>query len=102
LPEDFDADFRRRALSARVLARRGQFDEAERLAREATEIVEATDWYMQRGEAARALGEVMELAGRTDEARAAYEWAVECFERKGMFPDAVEVRDRLAARSGRR
>jgi class 3 adenylate cyclase/predicted ATPase len=99
LPEDFDADFRWRALRARVLARRGQFDEADQLAREAAEIVETTDWHMQRGEAARALGEVLGLAGRTDDARAAYERALDSFERKGMVPDAADVRDRLAALS---
>jgi tetratricopeptide (TPR) repeat protein len=97
LPGDFDADFRWRALRARVLARRGEFEEAERLAREAMNIVDATDWHMQRGEAALALGEVVELAGRADEARVAYERAVESFERKGMVPDAEAARRRLAA-----
>jgi class 3 adenylate cyclase/tetratricopeptide (TPR) repeat protein len=97
LPGDFDAAFRWRALRARVLARRGEIVEAERLAHEAVEIVESTDWYMQRGEAALTLGEVMELAGRTDEARAAYERAVESFDRKGMVPDAAVARDRLDA-----
>jgi len=101
LPGDFDAEFRWRALRARVLAHRGELEEAERLALEAVDIVEKTDWHIQRGEAARALGEIMELAGRTDDARAGYERAVECFERKGAFPDAAEARARLAALSPR-
>ena len=94
-PDDFDPQFRWRSIRARVLARRGEFEEAERLAREAVEIVDSTDWHLQRGEAAQAVGEVLELAGRTDEARAAYERAVESFERKGAAPDAEAVRRRL-------
>lgn len=97
LPGDFDADFRWRALRARVLAQRGEFEEAERLAREASDIVEKTDWHMQRGEAAMVVGEVMELSSRTDEAQAAYERAVQSFERKGMVPDSQAARRRLAA-----
>jgi class 3 adenylate cyclase/tetratricopeptide (TPR) repeat protein len=97
LPGDFDAAFRWRALRARVLAQRGEFEEAERLAREALDVVETTDWHMQRGEAALTLGEVMELEGRTDEACAAYERAIESFERKGMLPDAEAAGRRLEA-----
>jgi class 3 adenylate cyclase/tetratricopeptide (TPR) repeat protein len=96
MKDDFDPQFRWRSVRARVLARRGEFEEAERLAREAVEIVEPTDWYLQRAEAARAFGEVLELAGRTDEAQAAYEQAIEFFERKGVVPDAEAMRRRLA------
>ena len=94
---DFDPEFRSRALRARVLAHRGEFDEAEKLAREAIEIVERTDWYLHRAQALSALGEVLELAGRREEARAAYEQAVEAFERKGVLPDAEQTRRRIAA-----
>jgi class 3 adenylate cyclase/tetratricopeptide (TPR) repeat protein len=96
MADDFDPQFRWRSVCARVLAHRGQFAEADRLAQEAVEIVEPTDWYLQRAEAARGLGEVLELAGRTDEARAAYEQAIEFFERKGVVPDAEAMRRRLA------
>ncbi len=95
--DDFDSRYHARSVQARVHARRGEFDEAERLAREAVDIAGQTDWYVQRGAAAAALGEVLELAGRPDEARAAYEQAVESFERKGSVPDAEAIRGRLAA-----
>jgi class 3 adenylate cyclase/tetratricopeptide (TPR) repeat protein len=95
--DDFEPLFRWRSLRARFLAHRGEFEEAERLAREAVEIVESTDWYLQRAEAVQALGEVLELAGRTEEARAAYERAVELFARKGIIPDAEAARRRVEA-----
>jgi ATP/maltotriose-dependent transcriptional regulator MalT len=92
---DFDPDFRWRAVRARVLAHRDEFEEAEQLAREGLEIVEQTDWWLHRGQALSALGEVLELAGRVDEARASYEQAVDAFERKGVLPDAEVARQRL-------
>jgi class 3 adenylate cyclase/tetratricopeptide (TPR) repeat protein len=95
--DDFEPLFRWRSLRARFLAHRGEFEEAERLAREAVEIVESTDWYLQRAEAVQALGEVLELAGRTEEARATYERAVELFARKGIIPDAEAARRRVEA-----
>src|SRR2546423_6530458 len=75
MDDDFDPRFRWRSVRARVLARRGEFDEAETLAREAVQIVEQTDWFLHQAEATEAFGEVLELAGRSDEARAAYELA---------------------------
>jgi tetratricopeptide (TPR) repeat protein len=95
--DDFDPDFRWRAVLARVLAQRGGFDEAEKLAREGVDIVEQTDWHLHRGEAFMALGEVLALAGRADEARAAYERAGEAFELKGSLPDLDAARQRIAA-----
>ena len=92
---DFDPEFRWRAVRARVLAHRGEFEEAEKLAREGVEIVEQTDWYLHRGQALSALGEVLELAGRVDDARACYEQAVEAFQRKGVLPDAEVARRRV-------
>jgi tetratricopeptide (TPR) repeat protein len=95
--DDFDPLFRWRAVLARVLAQRGEFVEAEKLAREGVDIVEQTDWHLHRGEAFTALGEVLELAGRRNEARAVYEQAVDAFERKGSLPDLEATRQRIAA-----
>jgi class 3 adenylate cyclase/tetratricopeptide (TPR) repeat protein len=97
MADDFDPLFRWRAVLARVLAQRGEFVEAEKLAREGVDIVEQTDWHLHRGEAFAALGEVLELAGRKDEARAAYEKATEAFELKGSLPDLEATRRRIAA-----
>jgi class 3 adenylate cyclase/tetratricopeptide (TPR) repeat protein len=94
--DDFDPQFRSRAVQARVIARRGDFTEAERLAREALAIAESTDWHMARGEAAAALGEVLELAGNEDEARSFYEQALVSFERKGSLPDIKTTKQRIA------
>lgn len=95
--DDFDPNFRWRAVRARVLAQRGEFVEAENLAREGVDIVEQTDWHLHRGEAFMALGEVLELAGRADEARAVYEHAVQAFELKGSLPDLDTAHQRIAA-----
>jgi class 3 adenylate cyclase/tetratricopeptide (TPR) repeat protein len=97
MEDDFDPRFQWRAVQARVLARRGEFAEAEVLAREALEIVGQTDWYDQRGLASSALGEVLELAGRKGEARAAYEEALGYYERKQARPEADATRAKLDA-----
>jgi class 3 adenylate cyclase/tetratricopeptide (TPR) repeat protein len=97
MEDDFDPKFRWRVVRARVLAHRGDFEEAEKLAREAVEIVEQTDWYLHRGQALSSLGEVLELAGRADDAGAAYERALEEFGRKGAIVDAEATRRRIAA-----
>jgi Flp pilus assembly protein TadD len=78
-----------------VLAQPGEFVEAEQLAREGVDIVKQTDWHLHREEAFAALGEVLELAGRADEARAVYEQAIEAFELKGSLPDVEATRQRI-------
>ena len=95
--DDFDPNYHWRSVQARVLARRGRFDEAERLAREAVAIVEPTDWHHQRGRAFESLGEILQLAGRNDEARAAYERALASFERKEALPEVAAIRERLSS-----
>ena len=95
-PDDFEPNYQWRSVLARVQAQRGRFEDAERLAREAVDIVEPTDWHLQCGHAWLALGEVLALAGRVDEARSAYEHALARIERKGSLPDAELARQRLA------
>jgi class 3 adenylate cyclase/tetratricopeptide (TPR) repeat protein len=95
--DDFDPMFRWRAVQARVLAHRGDLDEAVRLAREGVEMVARTDWYLHQGQALAVLAEVLEQAGRRDEANAAYEQALERFELKGSVVDAEAIRQRLGA-----
>jgi tetratricopeptide (TPR) repeat protein len=94
--DDFDPMYRWRVVQARVLAHRGEHEEAERLAREAVEIMEATDWYVQRGDAHAVLGEVLEVAGKTDEARGSYARAIAFFDLKGAVVDADRIRRRLS------
>jgi len=84
-----------RQVRAKVLARRGQSDEAERLAREALAIADASDFLNGQGEANAALAEVLVCAGKADEATAALERALERYERKGNLVSAEHTRTRL-------
>ena len=77
-------------------ARGGDVQLAERLAREAVEIVDATDYLDQRGEARLALAMVVRATGRMDEATAEAGRALELFERKGNIVSAERARELLA------
>jgi class 3 adenylate cyclase/tetratricopeptide (TPR) repeat protein len=81
---------------AKVLARRGQHLEAERLAREAITIADGTQGAILQADARRDLAEVLELADRREEAAAALADALERYERKGAVVPADQVRERLA------
>ena len=85
-----------REVAALVRASRGEYEEAERLAREAVAISARTDAPMWQGDALNDLAEVLQLAGRTYEAAAALEQAVEQYERKRNLPLAEQARARLA------
>jgi class 3 adenylate cyclase/tetratricopeptide (TPR) repeat protein len=84
-------------VQAKVLARRGQHAEAERLAREAVTIADGTQGSILQADARRDLAEVLEVAGRRDEAAAALADALARYERKGAVVPAEQVRTRLAA-----
>jgi len=81
---------------ARVRAAGGEFEEAERLGREAVAIVDGTDHLSGQGDARADLGEVFSLAGRLDDAADELGAAIERFERKGNLVHAAYARDRLA------
>ena len=68
---------------AKVLARRGRFDEAEREARENARLAEETDWPGYTGMAWTDLAEVLHLAGRATDAAAAARRARDSSRRKG-------------------
>jgi predicted negative regulator of RcsB-dependent stress response len=82
---------------ARVLAHQGEVDEALRLADEAVEIVDRTDYLVWQGDSHEVRGIVLEAAGRGDDAHAAYQEALERYERKGNVVAAERIRARLAA-----
>jgi class 3 adenylate cyclase/tetratricopeptide (TPR) repeat protein len=88
-----------RQVKAKVLARRGEHAEAERLAREALAIGEETDLLNSVAEAYGDLGEVLALAGRADEAAAASAEALARYERKENLVMAERTRVRLAKKS---
>jgi ATP/maltotriose-dependent transcriptional regulator MalT len=66
--DDFDAQYRWRALRAKLLARSSSIAQAEALAREAVRIVEQGDSPVKQAEALIALAEVLRLSGRAAEA----------------------------------
>ncbi|MDP9340863.1 MAG: AAA family ATPase [Actinomycetota bacterium] len=85
-----------RRVRAKVLVRRGEHDEAERLAREAVAIGRGTDMLDDQGDTLVDLAEVLSLAGRLEEAAEALEQAVVRFELKGNVVKLARTRDRLA------
>ena len=80
----------RRQVHGKVLARRGEHDEAERLASEAVALAAETDMLNAHAGALIDLAEVHALAGQ--DARA----ALELYEHKGNLVLAERTRSRLA------
>ena len=68
---------------AKVLARKGESAEAERLVRHVIELLEPTDTLTGKAEALLDLAKVLELTGRRDEAVAAVREAAELYAAKG-------------------
>ncbi len=84
-----------RQVQARVHAHRGEHTEAERLAREAIEIVEQTDMLNMHGDAYWDLGEVLASSGRGGEAAAALEQALDRYERKRNLAMVAQLTPKL-------
>ena len=80
-----------RQVLARVQAQAGRADEAERLAREAIEFGDRTDMLVNRAAAHLDLAEVLEAAGRRDEAAAECAHGLDLFEQKGDVPMAARA-----------
>ena len=93
--EDAITQMLARQVKAKVLARRGEHAEAERLALEAVAIGGETDMVNAQGDTHLDLAEVLELAGRRDEAVAALEQALALYERKGNVTASGLARTRL-------
>jgi tetratricopeptide (TPR) repeat protein len=83
--------------AALVHAHRGEQAEAERLASEAVAKTRMTDSPRRQADAFCDLAEVLEVAGRREDALAAWQEALDRYERKGVIPLARRVRERLAA-----
>jgi tetratricopeptide (TPR) repeat protein len=93
--DDFASQAYWRMARAQVLAHRAGFDEAIRLADEVIAINDRTDYLAGQGDGWEVRGLVLEAAGRGDEAREAYEEALDRFERKGDVVAAARVRARV-------
>jgi class 3 adenylate cyclase/tetratricopeptide (TPR) repeat protein len=85
-----------RQVRAKALARRGEDDAAEALAREAVALAEPTDALDMRADALVDLAEVLRLVGRKDEPKGVLEDALRLYERKGNVVSAARARDVLA------
>jgi tetratricopeptide (TPR) repeat protein len=72
-----------RGARAKVLARRGEGDAAEALAREAVAIIEKTDYVLYRADALTDLAEVLRQRERNEEAACVAEEARRLYEQKG-------------------
>lgn len=86
-----------RQVKAKVLARRGELAEGERLAREAVAVSEKTDFLDAQGDVYADLAEVLLLGGSPKDAGAALWQALERHERKGNIVSTQRARARLAA-----
>jgi DNA-binding SARP family transcriptional activator len=94
--DDFASQADWRAITAKVRARQGAFEEAERLAREAVFISEPTDYLDLRATWLMDLAEVLTLGGRPQEARGPLGRALDLYERKGNLVMASRARELLA------
>jgi class 3 adenylate cyclase/tetratricopeptide (TPR) repeat protein len=78
-------------VQAKLLARRGDLEEAERRAREAAARAARTDLLDDRAQAMADLAEVLRLAGRPEESAAATQEAIRLYEQKGNIAAAARV-----------
>jgi class 3 adenylate cyclase/tetratricopeptide (TPR) repeat protein len=93
-----DAQIKLRAVHAIVLARRGELEQAERLAREAVDLADQTDQLDSRAEAHVDLAEVLRHGGRQGEAARELERAIWLYKEKGnemAERNAVRLRARI-------
>ena len=95
--DDTSAQMDSRRVRAKVLARRGRYEEAEALSREAVAIADTTEGLRGQGDTRADLAEVLELAGRRDEASASLRDALERYERKEALVLARRTREQLAS-----
>jgi tetratricopeptide (TPR) repeat protein len=95
--DDFASQAEWRIAMALVMSARGNHDEAIELARAAGDFVEPTDYLPMKGHAQETFGRVLAAAERPEEARTAFEAALERYERKGDVVSSERVRGRLAS-----
>jgi len=81
-----------RMLRAELLSRRGDHDEARRVAEAAVALAERTDALVDHGDACLALATVLGVAGDLRASRAAAERAVDLYDRKGAAALAEKAR----------
>jgi tetratricopeptide (TPR) repeat protein len=98
--DDISSQFLWRTVRGRVLARRGLLEDAEALVREALELIGRAEEPDSKAAVLADLAEVLALAGRGDDARAALESAASIFESKGNVVSAARARERIDSLAG--
>jgi class 3 adenylate cyclase/tetratricopeptide (TPR) repeat protein len=88
-----------RTVEALILADRGEHAEAERLVREAVDLIEATEYIANRAQGLFDLGVVLAAAAKEEEAADAFTRSLRLWEQKGHVVMAGQTRERLAALS---
>jgi tetratricopeptide (TPR) repeat protein len=83
--------------TARILARRGELEEAVSLAAEAVALIESTQELLNTPEMLMWQAEVLELAGLPGDAKKALRKAAEAAGLKGAVVDVARATERLAA-----
>jgi len=96
-PDDSANQARWRATRAKLLARRGQFSTAERLADEAVALVSPTSWAALQAETLMAKAEVNRLAGASDQAAAGLRAALRIYQDRQAVPLAERTRAALGS-----
>jgi len=96
-PDDVSAQLSWRPVRARLLARAGEVDRAEAVAREAVAIAEATDALNQRASALLALAECLVATGERAEASEAVDRALRLYDLKENAAAAARLRSETAA-----
>jgi class 3 adenylate cyclase/tetratricopeptide (TPR) repeat protein len=99
VPEDVDGQSGWHRLRARALAHDGRPEEAEASARRAVAIAGQTEFVLLHAAALAALAEVLDLAGRHDEAATVRQEAIAVHEAKGNVAGAAALRS-FSAESG--
>jgi ATP/maltotriose-dependent transcriptional regulator MalT len=94
-PNDVHAQIRWRAIRAKVMARKGEFESAEKLAREAVTVAAESDFLNDHADALVDHAEVLRLEGRGAEASSAVGSAVALYEQKGDVVSAAKARAAL-------
>jgi class 3 adenylate cyclase len=94
--DDIQTQMLWRQARAKVLARRGEHDDADTLIREAVALAEQTDMLNAHADALMDLAEVRTLAGKPGHGAQAAERALALYEQKGNLASAARTRALLA------
>lgn len=95
-PQDLSAQVYWRRPRALVLARRGELDEAEELARAGVALARKTDFLNMQGDALTGLAEVFRFGEQPEAAAAELRKAIYAYDRKGNRVAAKKARAALA------